>query len=166
MYDALIIELFPRCPKSRKNYCWGGVKSDNWDTGINFLMGVAGLSLRDRVKNLTIKGELRVELLLLCVERRLVRWFGHLTWMPQLGRDPVLNLVLTGGYMSDLDQLFYLFPQEEVQKLLGRCLDRISSYNQQGLGSSVGRTSDFNCLSLPISLLKMKFYYIPNSSSI
>ena len=49
--------------------------------GISFLHRVAGLSLRDRVRSLNIWERLRVELLLLHVERSLLRWFGHLVRM-------------------------------------------------------------------------------------
>ena len=38
---------------------------------------VAGLSLRDRVSTSNIRREIRVELLLLHVERNQLRWFGH-----------------------------------------------------------------------------------------
>ncbi|KAJ7992757.1 hypothetical protein DPEC_G00281980 [Dallia pectoralis] len=52
-----------------------------------FLRKVAGLSLRDRVRSSVIREELGVEPLLLCVERRQLRWFGHLVRMPP-GRLP------------------------------------------------------------------------------
>ena len=45
---------------------------------MSFLRGVAGLSLRDRVRSSDIWRELGVEPLLLCVERGQLRWFGHL----------------------------------------------------------------------------------------
>ena len=48
---------------------------------------VAGLSLRDRVRSSVIRKELGVELLLLCVERSQLRWFGHLVRMTT-GRLP------------------------------------------------------------------------------
>ncbi|KAJ7991217.1 hypothetical protein DPEC_G00295030 [Dallia pectoralis] len=48
---------------------------------------VAGLSLRDRVRISVIREELGEELLLLCVERSQLRWFGHLVRMPP-GRLP------------------------------------------------------------------------------
>ncbi|TWW71586.1 hypothetical protein D4764_16G0000830 [Takifugu flavidus] len=48
---------------------------------------VAGLSLRDRVRSSAMREELGVEPLLLCVERRQMRWLGHLVRMPP-GRLP------------------------------------------------------------------------------
>lgn len=42
----------------------------------------ARVNLRDRVRGSNILGELRVELLLLRVERSQFRWFKHLIWMP------------------------------------------------------------------------------------
>lgn len=39
-------------------------------------------SLRDRVRSLDIWRELRVELLLLCIKRMQLRWFGHPIGMP------------------------------------------------------------------------------------
>ncbi|TWW59887.1 hypothetical protein D4764_06G0014170 [Takifugu flavidus] len=52
-----------------------------------FIRWVAGLSLRDRVRSSAIREELRVEPLLLCVERSQMRWLGHLVRMPP-GRLP------------------------------------------------------------------------------
>uniref|UniRef100_A0A669BJZ3 Reverse transcriptase domain-containing protein n=1 Tax=Oreochromis niloticus TaxID=8128 RepID=A0A669BJZ3_ORENI len=49
---------------------------------MSFLRRVAGLSLRDRVRSLAIREGLRVEPLLLHIERSQLRWFGHLTRMP------------------------------------------------------------------------------------
>ena len=43
---------------------------------------MAGLSLRDRVRSSAIREGLRVEPLLLHIERSQLRWFGHLTRMP------------------------------------------------------------------------------------
>ncbi|TWW62415.1 hypothetical protein D4764_04G0010620 [Takifugu flavidus] len=54
---------------------------------MSFLHRVAGLSLRDRVRSSAIWEELRVELLLLRVERSQMRWLGHLVRMPP-GRLP------------------------------------------------------------------------------
>uniref|UniRef100_A0A3Q3XBL8 RING-type domain-containing protein n=1 Tax=Mola mola TaxID=94237 RepID=A0A3Q3XBL8_MOLML len=54
---------------------------------MSFLRRVAGLSLRDRVRSTDIREELRVEPLLLRVERSQLRWFGHLGRMPP-GRLP------------------------------------------------------------------------------
>ncbi|TWW71236.1 hypothetical protein D4764_17G0007190 [Takifugu flavidus] len=48
---------------------------------------VAGLSLRDRVRSSAIREKLRVEPLLLRVERSKMRWLGHLVRMPP-GRLP------------------------------------------------------------------------------
>ena len=54
---------------------------------MSFLRRVAGLSLRDRVRSSAIREGLRVEPLLLHIERSQLRWFGHLTRMPP-GRLP------------------------------------------------------------------------------
>ena len=50
---------------------------------MGFLCRVAGAGVRDRVKRSAIWEGLGVELLLLCVERRQLSWFGHLMRMPQ-----------------------------------------------------------------------------------
>ena len=50
---------------------------------MSFLCRVSGLSLRDRVRSLDIRERLRVEPLLLCIERSQLRWFGHLVRMPK-----------------------------------------------------------------------------------
>uniref|UniRef100_A0A3P9D6Y1 Uncharacterized protein n=1 Tax=Maylandia zebra TaxID=106582 RepID=A0A3P9D6Y1_9CICH len=49
---------------------------------MSFLRRVAGLSLRDRVRSSAIREGLRVEQLLLHIERSQLRWFGHLARMP------------------------------------------------------------------------------------
>ncbi|KAL6462549.1 hypothetical protein MHYP_G00289710 [Metynnis hypsauchen] len=54
---------------------------------MSFLRRVAGLSLRDRVRSSVIRERLRVEPLLLYVERSQMRWFGHLVRMAS-GRLP------------------------------------------------------------------------------
>ncbi len=54
---------------------------------MNFLRRVAGRSLRDRVKSSVTREELRVEPLLLDIERSQLRWLGHLFRMPP-GRLP------------------------------------------------------------------------------
>ncbi|KAM4590384.1 uncharacterized protein V3H82_004354 [Fundulus diaphanus] len=54
---------------------------------MSFLRSVSGLSLRDRVRSSVIRGGLRVEPLLLHVERSQLRWLGHLVRMPP-GRLP------------------------------------------------------------------------------
>ncbi|TWW53707.1 hypothetical protein D4764_0113540, partial [Takifugu flavidus] len=54
---------------------------------ISFLGRVAGLSLRDRMRSSAIREKLRVEPLLLRVERNQMRWLGHLVRMPS-GRLP------------------------------------------------------------------------------
>ncbi len=46
-----------------------------------FCRKVAGVSLRNKVRSSVICEELRRELLLLCIERRKLRWFGHLVRM-------------------------------------------------------------------------------------
>jgi len=54
---------------------------------MSFLRRVSGLSLRDRVRSSVIREGLRVEPLLLRVERGQLRWLGHLIRMPP-GRLP------------------------------------------------------------------------------
>ncbi|KAM4534591.1 uncharacterized protein V3H82_024506 [Fundulus diaphanus] len=54
---------------------------------MSFLRSVSGLSLRDRVRSSVIRGGLRVEPLLLHVQRSQLRWLGHLVRMPP-GRLP------------------------------------------------------------------------------
>ncbi|KAK0144601.1 putative uncharacterized transposon-derived protein F52C9.6 [Merluccius polli] len=49
---------------------------------MSFLRRVAGLSLRDRVRSSVIREELRVDPLLLRIERSQMRWLGHLVRMP------------------------------------------------------------------------------------
>ena len=48
---------------------------------MGFLRRVAGLSLRDRVRSSVIRERLKVEPLLLRIERNQLRWFGHLVRM-------------------------------------------------------------------------------------
>ncbi len=64
---------------------------------MSFLRRVAGRSLRDRVRSSVTREELRVEPLLLHVERSQLRWLGHLYQMPP-GRLP--GKVDAGGTMS------------------------------------------------------------------
>ena len=54
---------------------------------MSFLRRVSGLSLRDRVRSSVIREGLRVEPLLLRIERSQMRWLGHLVRMPP-GRLP------------------------------------------------------------------------------
>ena len=54
---------------------------------MSFLRRVAGRSLRDRVRSSVTREELRVEPLLLHIERSQLRWLGHLYRMPP-GRLP------------------------------------------------------------------------------
>jgi len=49
---------------------------------MNFSPGMAGFSLRDRVRSSDIRRELGVVPLLLRVKRSQLRWFGHLISMP------------------------------------------------------------------------------------
>ncbi|KAF7644066.1 hypothetical protein LDENG_00228770, partial [Lucifuga dentata] len=49
---------------------------------MRFLRRVSGLTLRDRVRSSDIQEGLRVEPLLLHIERSQLRWFGHLIRMP------------------------------------------------------------------------------------
>ncbi|XP_051789808.1 uncharacterized protein LOC127529636 [Erpetoichthys calabaricus] len=54
---------------------------------MSFLRRVSGLSLKDRVRSSVIREGLRVEPLLLRIERSQMRWLGHLIRMPP-GRLP------------------------------------------------------------------------------
>ncbi|TWW64333.1 hypothetical protein D4764_03G0013410 [Takifugu flavidus] len=54
---------------------------------MSFLLRVAELSLRDRVRSSAIREEVGVEPLLLHIERSQMRWLGHLVRMPP-GRLP------------------------------------------------------------------------------
>ncbi|KAF7652090.1 hypothetical protein LDENG_00101950 [Lucifuga dentata] len=54
---------------------------------MRFLRRVSGLTLRNRVRSSEIWEGLRVEPLLLCIERSQLKWFGHLIRMPP-GRLP------------------------------------------------------------------------------
>ena len=54
---------------------------------MGFLRRMSGLSLRDRVRSLFNREGLRVELLLLRIERSQMRWLGHLVRMSP-GRLP------------------------------------------------------------------------------
>ena len=49
---------------------------------MSFLRRVAGLSLRGRLRNSDNRERLRVDPLLLDVERSQLRWFGHLVRLP------------------------------------------------------------------------------------
>ena len=51
---------------------------------MRYLRRVAGLTLRDGVRS-TIREDLKVDSLLLLVERSQLRWFGHLIRMPPGG---------------------------------------------------------------------------------
>ncbi len=63
---------------------------------MSFLRRVAGRSLRDKVRSSATREELRVEPLLLDIERSQVRWLRHLFRMPPglLPREVVENSVL------------------------------------------------------------------------
>ena len=66
---------------------------------MRFLRRVAGISLRDRVRSSVTRERLGVEPLLLRLERRQLRWFGHLVRMP-LKRLP--GKVLAGDTVAQL----------------------------------------------------------------
>ncbi|KAK3519761.1 hypothetical protein QTP70_003904 [Hemibagrus guttatus] len=57
-------------------------------TKMNFLGRVEGRSLRDRVRSSVTREELRVERLLLRIERGQLRWLRHLSWMSPWGGVP------------------------------------------------------------------------------
>lgn len=58
--------------------------------GISFLCRVPGIRVRGRARKSDIWRELRVELLLIQIERKQLRWFGigHLVQMPLAGVCP------------------------------------------------------------------------------
>ncbi|KAK3530440.1 hypothetical protein QTP86_024352 [Hemibagrus guttatus] len=99
---------------------------------MSFLHRVAGRSLRDRVRSSVTWEELRVEPLLLHIERGQLRWLGHLFRMPP-GRLPgeVFRACLTGkrpwgrprtrwrDYVSQLAWEYLGVPPEELEELSG-----------------------------------------------
>ena len=99
---------------------------------MSFLCRVAGLSFRDRVRSLVIREELRVDPLLLCIERSQMRWLGHLVRMPP-GRLPgeMFRARPTGrrprgrprtrwrDYVSRLAWERLGIPQEELDEVAG-----------------------------------------------
>ena len=73
---------------------------------MSFLCRVAGLSLRDRVRSSDIWERLRVELLLLHIERSQLRWVRHVVKMPP-GSMPIWEE--TPGQPKDtLERLYFL----------------------------------------------------------
>ena len=54
---------------------------------ISFLRRMAGLTLHNRVRSSAIRERLKVDPLLLCIERSQLRWFGHLI-RPSFGGVP------------------------------------------------------------------------------
>ncbi len=74
--------------KWRSSSIWGSCSRVRIQaTEMSFLRRVAGRSLRDRVRSSVTREELRVEPLLLHIERGQLRWLGHLFRMPP-GRLP------------------------------------------------------------------------------
>ncbi len=64
-----------------------GTRSRIQAAEMSFLRRVAGCSLRDSMRSSVTREDLRVEPLLLDIERSQLRWLGHLFRMP-LGRLP------------------------------------------------------------------------------
>ncbi|KAK3573226.1 hypothetical protein QTP86_015140, partial [Hemibagrus guttatus] len=110
---------------------------------MSFLRRVAGCSLRDRVRSSVTREELRVEPLLLHIERGQLRWLGHLFRMPP-GRLPgeVFRACPTGkrpwgrprtcwrDYVSRLAWECLGVPLEELEEVSGeRELPTILSKN-------------------------------------
>ncbi|GAA6106566.1 receptor-type tyrosine-protein phosphatase F-like, partial [Tachysurus ichikawai] len=99
---------------------------------MSFLRRVAGRSLRDRVRSSVTREELRVEPLLLHIERSQLRWLGHLFRMPP-GRLPgeVFRACPTGrrprgrprtrwrDYVSRLAWERLGIPPEELEEVSG-----------------------------------------------
>ena len=76
----------------------------------SFLRRVAGRSVRDRVKRSVTQEELGVEPLLLHIERRQLRWLGHLFRMPPECLPQEVFLACPAGRR----------PREETQDTPGR----------------------------------------------
>ncbi len=97
---------------------------------MSFLRRVAGRSLRDRVRSSVTREELRVEPLLLHIERGQLRWLGHLFRMPP-GRLPgkVFRVRPTGTMSPGWPGNASVSPRKSWRKCLGRgksghlCLD-------------------------------------------
>lgn len=96
-------------------------------TEMRFLRRMAGLSLRDRARSSDVRREIRVEPLLLGVERSQLRRFGHLIRMPFLkfqarpsGQRP-LGRPRTGwrDWISLLAWEHLWVPQEELESFAG-----------------------------------------------
>ena len=99
---------------------------------MSFLRRAAGFSLRDRVRSSAIREELRVEPLLLHIERSQLRWLGHLIRMPP-GRLPgeVFRACPTGrrprgrprtrwrDYVSQLAWERLGIPRDELDEVAG-----------------------------------------------
>ncbi len=109
---------------------------------MSFLCRVAGHSLRDRVRSSVTLEELRVESLLLGIERSQLRWLGHLFRMPPgclpgevfraspTGKRPWEDPGHAGGIMyPDWPVIASVSPRRSKRKCLGRgksgrlCLD-------------------------------------------
>ena len=66
--------------------CWimnEKVKSRVHAAEIGFLRRISGLTLLDKFKSADIRESLNIELLLLRLERSQLRWYGHVTQVPQ-----------------------------------------------------------------------------------
>ena len=64
---------------------------------ISFLRKVRGLSLLDKVKSTDICQSFNIELLLLCIERLQLRWYGHVTQMSHEQTAKQLLVALPSG---------------------------------------------------------------------
>ena len=62
---------------------------------MGFLRRISGLTSLDKVKSADIRESLNIELLLLRLERSQLRWYGHVTRMPQEETAP--RSVIDGG---------------------------------------------------------------------
>ena len=59
------------------------VRSQVQAAEMGFLRRISGLTLLDKVKSADIRESLNIDSLLLRLERSQLRWYGHVTRMPQ-----------------------------------------------------------------------------------
>ena len=81
-FQSTIQSLFLPSPMVMKGGSWPKERDHGYKRPKWVFRRVAGVSLMDRVRSLSIWEGLGVQLLLLCVERSQLRWFEHLLWMP------------------------------------------------------------------------------------
>ena len=67
---------------------------------MGFLQKVRGLSILDKVKSTDICQSLNIELLLLCIERLQLCWYGHVMQMPHKRTAKQLVNIFSSGKSS------------------------------------------------------------------